>query len=80
MYTTSHSASSVASSAIAVALGTDSIVDLSGNPVLSAIVTLVAMFEILEDSAEMILVVVVVLLLLLLLVAGPEEEEEAAPP
>jgi hypothetical protein len=79
MYTTSHSASSVASSAIAVALGTDSIVDLSGNPVLSAIVTLVAMFEILEDSAEMMLVVVV-LLLLLLLVAGPEEEEEAAPP
>jgi hypothetical protein len=79
MYTTSHSASSVASSAIAVALGTDSIVDLSGNPVLSAIVTLVAMFEILEDSAEMMLVVVL-LLLLLLLVAGPEEEEEAAPP
>jgi hypothetical protein len=72
MYTTSHSASSVALSAMAVALGTDSIVDLSGKPVLSAMLTLVATFEIVEDSEEMMLVVVV-----LLLVAGLEEE--AAP-
>jgi hypothetical protein len=70
MYTTSHSASSVALSATAVALGTNSIVDLSGKPVLSAIVTLVAMFEIVEDSEEMVLAVV------LPLVAGLEEEEE----
>jgi hypothetical protein len=75
MYTTSHSASSVASSARAVALGTDAIVDLSGKPVLSAILTLVAMFEMVEDAEEMMMM----LLLLLLLVAGLEEEEEAAP-
>jgi hypothetical protein len=77
MYTTSHSASSVASSARAVALGTDAIVDLSGKPVLSAILTLVAMFEMVEDAEEMMMM----LLLLLLLVAGleEEEEEEAAP-
>jgi hypothetical protein len=47
-------------------------VDLSGKPVLSAMLTLVATFEIVEDSEEMMLVVVV-----LLLVAGLEEE--AAP-
>jgi hypothetical protein len=78
MYTTSHSASSVASSARAVALGTDAIVDLSGKPVLSAILTLVAMFEMVEDAEEMMMML---LLLLLLLVAGleEEEEEEAAP-
>jgi hypothetical protein len=73
MYTTSHSASSVASSARAVALGTDAIVDLSGKPVLSAILTLVAMFEMVEDAEEMMMM----LLLLLLLVAGLEEEEAA---
>jgi hypothetical protein len=79
MYTTSHSASSVASSARAVALGTDAIVDLSGKPVLSAILTLVAMFEMVEDAEEMMMMLL--LLLLLLLVAGleEEEEEEAAP-
>jgi hypothetical protein len=74
MYTTSHSASSVASSARAVALGTDAIVDLSGKPVLSAILTLVAMFEMVEDAEEMMMML---LLLLLLLVAGLEEEEAA---
>jgi hypothetical protein len=72
MYTTSHSASSVALSAMAVALGTDSIVDLSGKPVLSAMLTLVATFEIVEDS-EVVLVVVVLLLVAEL------GEEEAAP-
>jgi hypothetical protein len=61
---------------MAVALGTDSIVDLSGKPVLSAMLTLVATFEIVEDSEEMMLVVVLVVVLLLL-VAGLEEE--AAP-
>jgi hypothetical protein len=62
---------------MAVALGTDSIVDLSGKPVLSAMLTLVATFEIVEDSEEMMLVVVLVVVVLLLLVAGLEEE--AAP-
>jgi hypothetical protein len=74
MYTTSHSASSVvASSTTSVALGRDSIVDLSGRPVLGAILTVVAMFEMVDDSE----VVVVLLLLLAAELAEGGEEEEA---